>query len=185
MKKWRRTRASRTLIVFSISIGIVATAASAYLISRQSRENTTLRQATWNSISSARIDFGAMVTNRSYSVGAPGDPVSAELALKEMYFHENEFILPFNGRVSCSKGTGGCTMEIKAPVLFERGKIYAGELKLGTFTSQGIELGQDKKYVAAMLFEMVKSKLDILPFEVDRDFKAIHSINNDFIEFEK
>ena len=58
-------------------------------------------------------------------------------------------------------------------------------MKLGTFAPHGIELGQDKKYVAAMLFEMVKSKLDILPFEVDRDFKAIHSINNDFIEFEK
>ena len=185
MKKWRRTRASRTFIVFSVAIGIAATALSVYLISRPRRENATLRQATWHSISSARIDFGAMVTNRSYSVGSVGDPVSARLVLNEIYFHDNDFIFPFSGRVSCPRGVGDCSLEIRASVRFENGRIYAGELKLGTFAPHGIELGQDKKYVAAMLFEMVKSKLDILPFEVDRDFKAIHSINNDFIEFEK
>lgn len=126
-----------------------------------------------------------MVTNRIISVGAEGDPVKADLSMKEMYFNEGDFVLPFNGRVSCSKGTADCSIEVRAPVRFETGRIYAGELRLGSFASHCLDLGQDEKFVAATLFAMAKGKIEILPLEVDRDFKAIHSINNDFIEFEK
>lgn len=185
MKKRIRTRASRTFIAVSVCIVGIVVVASLFLISRAGRNSSFQKQATWNSISSVRVDFGAMVTNRSISVGMEGDPVKAELTVREMYFNENDFVLPFNGRVSCSKGTTDCSIEVRAPVRFETGRIYAGELRLGSFASHGLDLGQDEKFVAATLFAMAKGKVEILPLEVDRDFKAIHSINNDFIEFEK
>lgn len=185
MMKRIRTRASRTYIAVSVCIIAVVTAASLYLMSKAGRSDSSQSQATWNSISSVRVDFGAMVTNRIITVGMEGDPVKAELSMKEMYFNENDFVLPFNGRVSCSKGTTDCSIEVRAPVRFETGRIYAGELRLGSFASHGLDLWQDEKFVAATLFAMVKGKIEIRPLEVDRDFKAIHSINNDFIEFEK
>ena len=58
-------------------------------------------------------------------------------------------------------------------------------MRPGAFASYGTDLGEDEKFVAATLFGMVKDKIEIAPLEVDREFKAIHSINNDFIEFEK
>ena len=184
MKK-RQTRASRTFIAVSVCIVATVVAASLFLILRSGRFGSSQPQATWSSISSVRIDFDAMVTNRNITVGSEVDPVKAELSMKEMYFNESDFVLPFNGRVSCSKGMANCSIEIRAPVRFEKGRIYAGELKLGAFVSHDLDLGQDEKFVAATLFTMAKSKLEILPLEVDRDFIAIHSINNDFIEFEK
>lgn len=143
------------------------------------------RSAKWSSISSVRVDFNLMVTNRVFILETKGDAVKAELQLKEMYFYENDFVFPFRGRLSCSKGTTDCSMEVRAPVRFEPGEVYAGDLQLSAFTSHGLDLGTDKEFVAATLFMRVKEKLDILPFKVDKDFKAIHAIYNDFIEFEK
>ena len=185
MKKRRRTRASRTFIAVSVCIVAAVAAASLYLISRAGRTGSSQPQATWNSISSVRVDFGAMVTNRNIAVGAEGDPVKAELSMKEMYFNENDFVLPFDGRMSCSKGTTDCSIEVRAPVRFETGRIYAGELRLGAFASHGLDLGQDEKFVAATLFAMVKGRIEIMPLDLDANFNAIHSINNDFVEFEK
>ena len=184
-KKRRRPRASRKFIAASMCVLIGVAAASAFLVIRSRNANSPQGQAKWNSISNVRIDFSTMVTNREFTVGSEGDPVKAELGLKEMYFHENDFVLPFKGRVSCSAGTADCSMEIRAPVRFEQGRVYAGELRPATFASHGLDLGADEKFVAATLFGMVKGKIEILPLEVDREFKAIHSINNDFIEFEK
>jgi len=185
MKKRRQTKASRTFIAVSVCIVATVVAASLFMILRAGRGESSQPQATWSSISSVRIDFDAMVTNRNITVGAEVDPVMAELSMKEMYFNENDFVLPFNGRVSCSKGTANCSIEVRAPVCFEKGRIHAGELKLGAFVSHDFDLGQDEKFVAATLFAMIKGKIEILPLEVDRDFKAVHAINNDFIEFEK
>ncbi len=184
-EKKRKTRASRKFMVVSICVLVGVAVTSAILTIRARNADSSKGQAKWSSISNVRVDFGAMVTNRIFSVGLEGDPVKAELVMKEMYFHEKDFVLPFRGRVSCSRGTAYCSMEVRAPVRFERGRIYAGELRPGAFASYGTDLGEDEKFVAATLFGMVKDKIEIAPLEVDREFKAIHSINNDFIEFEK
>ena len=98
-KKRRRTKASRRFIVASICVLIGVVAASAFLVIRSRNANSPQGQARWNSISNVRIDFSTMVTNRKFTVGSEGDQVKAELGLKEMYFHENDFVLPFKGRV--------------------------------------------------------------------------------------
>ena len=102
MKKRKRTRASRNLIAVSVCIFAAVIAASLYLISKAGNTNSSQSQATWNSISSVRVDFGAMVTNRSITIGSKGDPVTAVLSMKEMYFNDGDFVLPFNGRISYS-----------------------------------------------------------------------------------
>ena len=184
-KKQSRTKVSRIFIASSICVIVGAAAAFVFLALWARNTELSKEQAKWSSISNVWVDFGSMVTNRSFSVGSEGDPVKAELAVREMYFHENDVVIPLKGRLSCSRGTTDCSMEIRAPVRFEQGKIYAGEMRPAAFASHGLDLGTDEKFVAATLFGMVKGKIDILPLEVDREFKAIHSINNDFIEFEK
>lgn len=181
MKKWTK----RTLLAVSVCILVAVAAASAYLIARDRNVDPWLVKATWSSISNVRVDFSSLVTNRNYNVGSAADPVKAELLLKEMYFHENDFVLPFTGRVSCSKGKFDCSMEIRAAVRFEPGEVNAGALRLGAFRSHGHNLGADEKFIAATLFGMVKDRIEIRSLEVDKAFKAVHSINNDFIEFEK
>lgn len=181
MKKWTR----RTLLAVPVCILVAVVTASVYLIARDRNVDSGLVKATWSSISNVRVDFGSLVTNRNYNVGSAAAPVKAELMLKEMYFHENDFVLPFSGRVSCSEGTFDCSMEIRAAVRFVPGKVNAGDLRLGAFSSHGCNLGTDEKFVAATLFGMVKDRIEIRSLEVDKAFKAIHSINNDFIEFEK
>lgn len=175
----------RTLLAVSVCILVAVVAASAYLIARGRNDDSEHVKATWSSISNVRVDFSSLVTNRNYNVGSAADPVKAELLLKEMYFHENDFVLPFTGRVSCSKGKFDCSMEIRAAVRFEPGEVNAGALRLGAFRSHGHNLGADEKFVAATLFGMVKDRIEIRSLEVDKAFKAVHSINNDFIEFEK
>lgn len=182
MKKRRQTRVSRTFIAVSVCIVVAVAIASLYL---KSKAGHTSPQAKWESISSVRIDFDAMVTNRNITVGAEGDPVKAELSMKEMYLNEDDFVLPFNGRVSCLRGRTDCSLEVRAPVRFEPGRVYAGQLRLGAFASHGLDLGEDEKFIVATLFAGLKGCVEILPLEVDRKFKAIHAISNDFIEFEK
>ena len=184
-KKKKRTRASRKFVAASICVLVATATASVILAIRARSENSSLRQAKWNSISNVHIDFNKMVTNRNFTVGSEGDPVRAELALKEMYFHENDFVLPLRGRMSCSAGSTDCSMDVRAPVRFDQGRVYAGELRPASFAAHELDLGTDEKFVAATLFSMVKSRIEILPLEVDKEFKAVHSINNDFIEFEK
>lgn len=181
----KRIRVLRRFIAVSTCILVGVAATSVFLVIRTWNANSSQGQVKSHNISNVRIDFSAMVTNRNFTVGSEGDPVRAELTLKEMYFHENDFVLPLKGRVLCSTGITDCSMEIRAPVRFEQGSVYAGELRPAAFVSHGLDLGTDENFVAATLFEMVKGKIDILPLEVDGEFKAIHSINNDFIEFEK
>lgn len=172
MKKWTK----RTLLAVSVCILVAVAAASAYLIARDRNVDPWLVKATWSSISNVRVDFSSLVTNRNYNVGSAADPVKAELLLKEMYFHENDFVLPFTGRVSCSKGKFDCSMEIRAAVRFEPGEVNAGALRLGAFRSHGHNLGADEKFIAATLFGMVKDRIEIRSLEVDKAFKAVHSI---------
>lgn len=182
MKKRKR----RLILAVSACALVAVTAVLASLIMRNGL-NVGSRQATatWSSISNVRVDFGALVTNRDFNVGSASDPVKAEMSLKEMYFHDNDFVLPLAGRMSCSRGTFDCSLVIRAAVGFEPGKVYAGNLRLGEFSSHGHDLGVDEKFLAATLFRMVADKITIRHLGVDRAFKAIHSINNDFIEFEK
>ena len=185
-EKKTKTTQTRTLILAASTCVLVCVVAASIILGIRVRNGKLSHgQATWNSISNVHVDFSAMVTNHIFLVGGEGEAVQACLTLKEMYFHENDFVLPFRGRVSCSKGTADCSMEARAPVRFEQGKVYAGELRPSAFASHGLDLGTDEKFVAATLFMRIKEKIDILPLKVDNDFKAIHAIYNDFIEFEK
>lgn len=175
----------RTLATAVICLLLAIAASSIYFVMRNRDAASERANAEWNSITSVRIDFRALVTNRVIAVGSAADAVKAHLQLREMYFHEGDFVLPFTGHVTWPKGAFDCSLQIRAPVRFEQGRVFAGEFRLGLFRPHDHALGADEKFVAATLFGMVKDRIEIQTLEVDRAFKAVHSIYNDFIEFEK
>lgn len=179
----KRTSRITPVTIVCVIVGVVVLSAILAIWAWNAR--MPQRKPPWNSISNVLVDFSEMVTNRVFAVGADGDAVKADLRLKDMYFFENDFVFSLVGKVSCSRGTADCSMDVRAPVRFEQGKIFAGEMRLVAFAPRGLDLGEDEKFVAATLFEKVKGKIDVTPLKVDDEYKAIHSINNDFIEFEK
>ena len=185
MKEKMNKKGVRKTVIISASILIAAAVVGAYLIISGLGERLPKAEATWNSISSVRVNFSKLVTNRNFTVGAESDIVNGDLVLREPYFNENDFVLPFKGRVKCEKDVFDCSLDVRAPVRFKIGEVYAGELRLGGFSTYDFNLGANEKFVAATLFGLIKDRIVIQKLGVDKDFKAIHRINNDFIEFEK
>ena len=183
-EKVKRKVAGKTVFV-SVCILIAVVVTGVCLIASLGGKGSQSADVTWSSLSSVRVDIGRLVTNRNFSVAADSNLVKADLTLQGPYFNGDEFVLPLKGRATYEKKAFDCRLELRAPVRFKVGEIYAGELRLGRFSAYDIDLAKAEKFVSASLFGELKDKVVISPLAVDKDFKAIHRINNDFIEFEK
>lgn len=185
MKENEKRKGLRKTVFVSVCILVAVVVAGVCLIASLSGNGSQPNDATWSSLSSVRVDIGKLVTNRNFSVAADSNLVKADLTLQGMYFNEGDFVLPLKGRATYEKEAFDCYLELRAPVRFKVGEIYAGEMRLGRFAAYDINLANAEKFVSASLFGALKQKVEVLPLAVDKGFKAIHRINNDFIEFEK
>lgn len=184
MKEKTKRKGLGKPVIVSVCI-LVAVAVGVFLIASRRGKGAQSTVATWSSLSSVRVDIGKLVTNRNFKVVADSNIVKGDLTLQSMYFNGGDFVLPLKGRATYEDKVFDCYLELRAPVRFKVGMIYAGELRLDRFTAYDIDLAKTEKFVSASLFGALKDKVEVLPLAVDKDFKAIHRINNDFIEFEK